>query len=88
MVKKYKIPYENGYTIYSISNCKYCTMIQQKLKCTNPAINCDKYLKTARERDNFYNFIEIYAKKPYKYFPMIFKNGVFIGGYKEWIGSK
>ena len=88
MVNKYKIPYENGYTIYSISNCKYCTMINDKIKSVNPPINCDKYLKTARERDNFYNFLEKYTKKPYKYFPMVFKNGVFIGGYKEWLESK
>jgi glutaredoxin len=87
MVKKYKIPYENGYTIYSISNCKYCTIIHDKIKSINPAINCDKYLKTARDRDYFYKFIEEYTKKPYKYFPMIFYNGVFIGGYKEWLES-
>ena len=47
-----------------------------------------KYISDKKERDNFYNFIEKYTKKPYKYFPMVFKNGVFIGGYKEWLDNK
>ena len=30
-MKKYKAPYENGYTIYTISNCKYCKMINENI---------------------------------------------------------
>lgn len=46
-------------------------------------INCDKFIMTCRERDKFYNFIKQYTVIPYFHFPMIFKNGKFIGGLKE-----
>ena len=41
-----------------------------------------------RERDDFYKFIEKYTIIPYKYFPMVFNKGVFVGGYKEWLNFK
>lgn len=50
-------------------------------KCTT--INCDKFIMTCRERDKFYNFIKQHTVIPYFHFPMIFKNGKFIGGLKE-----
>jgi len=46
-------------------------------------INCDKFVGSCRERDNFYNFMKQYTVIPYIHFPMIFKNGKFIGGLKE-----
>ena len=86
-MKKYTKPYDSGYTIYTISNCKYCTLIKNNInKCK--IINCDNYIKTLRERDDFYKFIEKYTIIPYKYFPMVFNKGAFVGGYKEWLNSK
>ena len=86
MVEKYKKPSNKNYTIYTISNCKYCTMAKEHIKksgskCIN--INCDKYMNTCREGDNFNNFIKQYTIIQYLYFPKIFKNGKFIGGLKE-----
>ena len=46
-------------------------------------INCDKFVGSCRERDNFYNFMRQYTIFPYIHFPMIFKDGKFIGGLKE-----
>lgn len=91
MEGKYKNPVITNYTIYSISNCKYCNMAKEhinkiKLKSTN--INCDRFVKTCRERDNFYKFIKQYTVIPYYHFPMIFKNGKFIGGLKELLHKK
>ena len=89
--KKYKKPSVANYTIYSISNCKYCVMakahIKQntKMKCTT--IKCDKFIESCRERDNFYKFIRQYTVIPYVHFPMIFKNGKFIGGVKELLNK-
>ena len=83
----YKTPAIADYTIYSISKCKYCVMAKDHLnklgaqKCTT--INCNKFIMTCRERDKFYNFIKQYTVIPYFHFPMIFKNGKFIGGLKE-----
>ena len=84
---RYKKPSIADYTIYSISNCKYCVMAKDHInklgehKCTT--INCDKFIMTCRERDNFYNFIKQHTVIPYFHFPMIFKKGKFIGGLKE-----
>lgn len=84
---KYKKPSNTNYTIYTMSKCKYCVMAKEHIKdkstskCVN--INCDKFLKTCRERDNFFQFMKQHTIIPYFYFPMIFKNGKFIGGLKE-----
>lgn len=86
MDAKYKKPTNTNYTVYSISNCKYCVMAKDHLKkkatkCTT--IQCDKYLTSCRERDNFYKFMKEHTVIPYIHFPMIFKNGKFVGGLKE-----
>ena len=88
MDKKYVKPYKTDYTIYTISNCKYCNLLCNDIKSKKYIINCDNYLLSLRERDNFYKYIHKYTIKPYIYFPMVFKEGVFIGGYKEYLDSK
>jgi len=77
-MKKYKAPYENGYTIYTISNCKYCKIINENINSNKKIINCDKYIVTLRERDNFYKFIQQYTKIPYKYFPICYLKMVYL----------
>lgn len=84
---KFQKPEKKGYTIYTISNCKYCKLLNNNIKVSVKNINCDKYVATLRERDKFYNFIQKYTIIPYKYFPMVFNNGKFIGGYSEWLSS-
>lgn len=84
----YKKPTNTDYTIYSISNCKYCVMAKEHLGRASAAkspsvINCDKFIGSCRERDNFYNSMRQYTVIPYIHFPMIFKDGKFIGGLKE-----
>jgi len=87
----YKKPTNVNYTIYSISNCKYCVMAKEHInkkttKCT--IISCDKFIGSCRERDNFYNFMKHYTIIPYIHFPMIFKDGKFIGGLKELLNIR
>ena len=93
-MSSYKKPTNTDYTIYSISNCKYCVMAKEHLGRASAAkspsstasiaiINCDKFIGSCRERDNFYNFMRQYTVIPYNHFPMIFKDGKFIGGLKE-----
>jgi glutaredoxin len=84
-------PTNVNYTVYSISNCKYCVMAKEHInkkttKCT--IINCDKFIGSCRERDNFYNFMKHYTIIPYIHFPMIFKDGKFIGGLKELLNIR
>jgi glutaredoxin len=85
---QFKKPASRDYTIYSISNCKYCVMAKEHLGSVSgvsasSVINCDKFVGSCRERDNFYNFMRQYTIFPYIHFPMIFKDGKFIGGLKE-----
>ena len=91
MVANFAKPSNNNYTIYSISNCKYCDMAKEHIKKKSVKCNyirCDKFIETCRERDKFYGFIKQYTIIPYFYFPMIFKNGKFIGGLKELLHNK
>jgi hypothetical protein len=46
-------------------------------------INAEAYITSLRDRDAFYAFIKEYTKREYKYFPMIFYNQQFIGGFLE-----
>ena len=85
MTSRFVPPNKKGYTIYSISNCKYCKMACQKIKTTGKVINCDNYILSLRDRDEFYKKIQKYTKIKYIHFPMIFKDAKFIGGYKEII---
>jgi glutaredoxin len=90
MVTKYVKPANKNYTIYTISNCKYCDMAKEQIKKTSKYdnIKCDKFIETCRERDKFYKFMKELTIIPYYYFPMIFKNGKFIGGLKELLTHK
>ena len=77
-------PSKTQFTIYSKSGCPNCL----KMKCLLREkqlefniINCDEYI--IEDKDAFLFFISEVAKHPCKYFPMIFYQGDFIGGYKE-----
>lgn len=75
---------DNIFTIYSKSNCRYCTLLKDLLRENNMPfyeINCDEYL--IKDKNEFLSFIEKKIGKSYKTFPMVFKNNEFIGGYKE-----
>lgn len=83
---KFSEPSKQSVTIYKISGCKYCEnsikiLKDSKIDCT--IINCDKYVSSLQSRDIFYKFIQQFTIDEYRYFPMIFFNGKFIGGYME-----
>jgi glutaredoxin len=84
--KKYPPPLQYGYTMYSITGCKYCDKSKELIKSKSKECktnNCDKYVATLRDSDDFYAFMNRYTVQNYKYFPMIFYNNKFIGGYQE-----
>lgn len=77
-------PTKHSYTIYVRSNCAYCTKAKELLKNedrTSLFINCDAYL--AYNSQDFLNQMKNFIGHEYRTFPMIFKNGEFIGGYTE-----
>lgn len=81
----FTFPNKTKFTIYTKSNCKYCTKVKLLLEDNNIAyesINCDDYL--INERDAFLIFIKILAEKEWKTFPMVFNNKAeFVGGFDE-----
>ena len=83
-MSSYIKPAQIGFTIYTIPNCKYCKMAKELLKSHKiKTVNAKNYVQSLRERDAFYAFIQKHTKKDYKYFPMIFYNQQFIGGFLE-----
>lgn len=90
MPTKYRPPAKTGFTIYKITGCKYCDMALKHLaKAKNVTIiNCDKYIQGLRNHDEFFKYMRTYTIIPYQYFPMIFYNGKFIGGYSDLVKVK
>jgi glutaredoxin len=77
-------PEETGFTIYSKSGCPNCTKIKKILlenKNCFVEINCDEYL--IENKEFFLSFIKELINKECNTFPMIFNNGIFIGGFNE-----
>lgn len=84
MESNFEEPSTNGYTIYSKSGCHNCNKVKTLLKDKNLVFNiidCDEYL--IEDKNNFLLFIKEKAKQECKFFPIVFINGVFVGGYNE-----
>jgi glutaredoxin len=77
-------PLEIGFTIYSKNGCSYCTKVKALLmekEIFFLDVNCDEYL--INNREEFLSFIKEIANKEHRTFPMVFKDGKFIGGFTE-----
>ena len=71
---------KDGYSIYTKSNCKYCTTVKELIPNAY-IIPTDQYLDT--NRDNFLKFVDQLSGQTPRTFPMVFLNKRFIGGYAE-----
>lgn len=77
-------PYPTGFTLYSKSGCHNCTKLKKILTEHHLfffEIQCDEYL--IEDRIAFLSFIESKIGKVYSIFPMVFYDGIFIGGFNE-----
>ena len=77
-------PFKTGFTVYSKSGCPNCTKVKKLLaekKAFFVEIDCDDYI--IEDKENFLLFIKERANKEYKTFPMVFNDGIFIGGFIE-----
>lgn len=79
-------PSDNSFTIYSKTNCRYCTVVKSLLnehKIPFNEINCDTYL--SQDKQYFLNFIKEKSNREHEYktFPMVFCDGKFVGGFVE-----
>ena len=66
--------------MYSINGCKYCVDAKNLIK--EQGFNFKEILLTGDNMDETYRKIDSKTNN-YRFFPMIFKGGRFIGGYKE-----
>jgi glutaredoxin len=81
---EYEEPSKTVYTIYSKSGCTFCTKVKNLLQSKNIAfdlIDCDEYL--IEDKDRFINYIQTLTGREYRTFPMIFRCGIFVGGFTE-----
>jgi len=77
-------PLEAGFTIYSKSGCYNCTKVKKLLRDKEIfflEVDCDEFL--IEDKEGFLLFIKDRANKEYRSFPMVFKDGNFIGGFAE-----
>jgi len=77
-------PFKIGFTIYSKSECSYCTKVKNLLlekQIFFVDINCDDFL--LQDKEQFLLFIKEKTKRDYRTFPMVFKDGKFIGGFVD-----
>lgn len=76
----YVKPSGKGFTVYTKSDCPACTETKKAIP-EAVYVNCDAYLE---EADEFLDFVwSLPGADMVKSFPMIFKDGKYIGGYKE-----
>jgi glutaredoxin len=75
-------PSEKGYTIYTKSKCKYCTKVKELLKNDSfvTIIDCDPYLIDQEQKKDFLKEVQTIIGRSHKTFPMVFKDGTFVGG--------
>jgi glutaredoxin len=85
-LENFTYPSENQWTIYTKSNCKYCTMVKELLNdnlLCPIMINCDEWIGDNTNKKIFLNKIKNIIGQEYKTFPMVFKNKTFIGGFTD-----
>ena len=81
---QYSSPSQTGYSIYTKNACIYCLMVKDLLKEEDyQIIDCDDYISNPQAKERFLQFIQTITGKSYRTFPMVFKDGVFVGGYTD-----
>lgn len=90
-----QLPQNNGFTVYSKSNCNYCNYLEvlledyykeneENILNNTIKINCDQYLTNEENKKEFIEFIKNVGKiDNVKTFPIVFHDGKCIGGFKE-----
>jgi glutaredoxin len=80
----YILPYENCFTIYTKSGCKFCSEVKKLLKLNKiyyKVIDCDEYL--LNDKEDFLYFIKNITGQNIRTFPIVFYDAKLVGGYIE-----
>jgi glutaredoxin len=81
---EYELPLKDGFTVYSKSGCINCKKIKDIIIKNNMLLNvidCDEYL--IENKNLFLLFINKLSNVEHKYFPIIFHDSNYIGGFDE-----
>jgi len=73
------------YIVFTKSDCSYCDKIKQLMEHTNENVQyilCDEWLKT--KRILFMNIMRVKTHKDEITFPIIFFEGMYLGGFDEY----
>jgi glutaredoxin len=74
------VPSENGYFLYTKSNCKWCKKAKETLPdCV--VVNVDKHIED--NKNDFLAFVDEISYATPRTFPIVFYNGIFVGGFTE-----
>jgi len=76
---------DRHYTIFTKSQCKYCDNIKSLMieeKEDVEYISCDEMLRI--NRDSFIDFMKKRTNVETITFPIVFYNGVYVGGYDDY----
>jgi glutaredoxin len=78
------LPSDGVFTIYTKSDCIYCTKVKELLKEEKTVVvDCDYYLK--ENRDHFLSSMDQLTKRNHRTFPFVFKDNTFLGGYDDTV---
>ena len=72
------------YVVYTKTGCEDCDKVKALLS-NQPKIiiNCDEMLKNNRKE--FINSMELKTRVPFRQFPLIFRDNIYIGGYYDLV---
>ena len=84
---QFEKPGKDGYTIYTKTNCPYCSKVKELLKSEIPEptiIHCDSYLEDSDLKEVFLTWMQsINGSVNHRTFPMVFYQEKFIGGFTD-----
>lgn len=72
------------YVIYTKTGCEDCEKVKSLLSSEEKIIiNCDLLIKNNRQE--FIKSMELKTRIPFRQFPLVFKDDIYIGGYYELV---
>lgn len=72
------------YVIYTKTGCEDCEKVKSLLSSEEKIIiNCDLLIKNNRQE--FIKSMELKTRIPFRQFPLVFRDDIYIGGYYELV---